>query len=203
MRARAADVAEDKLRLAREHGLRHRLESTRGVFDGWVGRTRTRHRTSRRSRPTIWRSNASILLSSLPPEVHRHACLELDQGYLPGKEIRERVRRIRGPKGESFRRTIKAGRGVQRIEFEEPMDAPTFAQLWPLTEGSRVTKRRYIVPDGRFVWEIDEFTDRKLVLAEIELDAIDTKPILPDWLAPYVIRDVTDESGFVNQKLAC
>ena len=198
----AAEMASELVDKALAHGLRHRVRSEGGPFDGWVDaleRAGSRLCNSGGQHKEIERK---YLLSALPEEVASHACLTMAQGYLPGKEIRERLRRIEGPKGVSYRRTIKAGRGVERIEFEEPIEAAFFESLWPLTEGARVHKRRYIVPAGEVTWEIDEFVDRELFLAEVELSSKDQEVVLPDWLAPYVVRDVTDESGFVNQKLA-
>ncbi len=52
------------------------------------------------------------------------------------------------------------------------------------------------------MWEIDEFTDRELVLAEVELPAPDMVPEPPEWLGPYVVRDVTDEPEYLNANLA-
>jgi len=49
------------------------------------------------------------------------------------------------------------------------------------------------VPDGELVWEIDEFLDRPLWLAEIELPSADTEVRVPEWLAEYVVREVTGE----------
>ena len=203
---RAAEVqANLQLAKALELGLRHGKSSSpegdapfAAFLDGFE---RAAERLSGHGQANV-EIERKYLLNALPQGMGEHTCLELDQGYLPGRDIRERVRRISGPEGVTFRRTIKAGRGVSRIEFEEPMDAPVFEQLWPLTEGARVQKRRYVVPDGDLVWEIDEFTDRDLVLAEVELPSADMVPEIPDWLAPYVVRDVSEESGFVNQKLA-
>jgi CHAD domain-containing protein/CYTH domain-containing protein len=128
---------------------------------------------------------------------------EMAQGYLPGAEIRERIRHVRTADGrERFLRTLKAGRGVQRIEVEEPCDRALFDGLWPLTAGARVTKRRYTIPDGDRAWEIDVFQDRDLVLAEIELDSPDEPVSFPSWLAPCIVREVTDEKGFTNLELA-
>jgi CYTH domain-containing protein len=59
------------------------------------------------------------------------------------------------------------------------------------------------VPDGPVVWEIDAFLDRPLVLAEIELPTPDFPVEIPDWLAPFLVREVTDESAFSNLRLAC
>ncbi len=65
-----------------------------------------------------------------------------------------------------FLRTIKLGFGVSRIEIEDSVNAELFEALWPLTAGKRVHKRRYRVPDGELTWEIDEFLDQPLYLAE-------------------------------------
>lgn len=199
---RAAEVqANLQLAKALELGLRHGASDTTPFSSFLDGFERAAERLLGYGQDHL-EIERKYLLTALPEGVLGHTCLELDQGYLPGRDIRERVRRIVGPEGTTYRRTIKAGRGISRIEFEEPMDAATFEQLWPLTEGSRVSKRRYVVPDGELVWEIDEFTDRDLVLAEVELPSADIVPEPPDWLAPYVVRDVSEESGFVNQKLA-
>ena len=51
-------------------------------------------------------------------------------------------------------------------------------------------------------YEIDEFNDRELVLAEIELSAEDEELVIPDWLKPHVVREVTGEPEYVNVNLA-
>ncbi|MCB9625664.1 MAG: CHAD domain-containing protein, partial [Sandaracinus sp.] len=109
------------------------------------------------------------LLRRLPEGARRHPAKELWQGYLPGVKVRERLRREELGEEIRFVRTIKAGRGVQRVEIEETTTREVFDFLWPLTEGARVLKRRYTIEDGGLVWEIDEFLDRDLVLAEVEL----------------------------------
>jgi CYTH domain-containing protein len=103
---------------------------------------------------------------------------------------------------ERYFRTVKLGSGVTRIEVEEGCTRELFDALWPLTRERRVRKRRYRVPDGALVWEVDEFTDRPLVVAEVELPAADAAAEVPGWLAPYVVREVTDEGEYVNANLA-
>ncbi len=127
---------------------------------------------------------------------------ELRQGYLPGEKLRERLREVRKGERVTYLRTIKGGSGVQRIEVEEEASAEVFEQMWPLTEGCRVHKRRYSVPDGALVWVVDEFLDRELVLAEVELPSPDVLPPIPTWMAPHLVRDVTGESAYVNLNLA-
>lgn len=142
------------------------------------------------------------LLSGLPESCHAVEPLELDQGYVPGERLIERIRRIRSAGHERYVRTVKSGRGLTRIEIEEDCDRATFETLWALTEGKRVQKKRYRVESGGFVWEIDAFTDRELFLAEVELDDAETEVVIPEWLAPHLVRDVTSEDTYVNANLA-
>jgi adenylate cyclase len=77
-----------------------------------------------------------------------------------------------------------------------------FDVMWPLTKGRRLTKRRHFVRDGELTWEIDAFSDRDMVLAEIELPDEEHSVEPPEWLAPHVVRDVTEEPAFANSALA-
>jgi len=128
--------------------------------------------------------------------------VEIEQGYLPGGVVRERLRRATGPRGARWTRTVKIGSGMARAEFEEEIALSEFPRLWPLTEGARLRKRRYRVSDGELTWEIDEFLDRPLVLAEIELPAEDTPVTVPEWLEPSVVREVTGDPEFSNLRIA-
>ena len=77
-----------------------------------------------------------------------------------------------------------------------------FATVWPLTQGHRLRKRRYRVPGATGVWEVDEFLDRELILAEIELEAEDQPVEIPPEIAAVMDREVTDEPAFSNYKLS-
>lgn len=142
------------------------------------------------------------LLRSLPPICAGREATELNQGYLPGEKLIERVRRKRKGGREVYLRTVKSGAGLKRIEIEETCSAEVFHALFALTEGHRVCKRRYRVPDGDLVWEIDEFRDRELYLAEVELPHEDVEVTIPEWLEPHLEREVTDDSSYVNAVLA-
>ena len=142
------------------------------------------------------------LLSALPPLGTPRDVEEIEQGYLPGERVVERLRHVRSNGAERYLRTVKSGTGVSRLELEEPIDPATFARLWPLTDGRRLRKRRYRVPEGDRVWEVDEYLDRALVLAEIELAAEHEEVHPPAWLAPLVVREVTDDVTYSNRELA-
>ena len=144
-----------------------------------------------------------FLLSALPAMPPVSDVLEIDQGYLPGVRLLERLRRQRHRDGTlRYFRTVKLGSGIERIEIEDETDRATFEHLWLLTEGRRLRKRRHLVPLGDLTWEIDEFTDRPLHLAELEIATATTAIEIPDWLKPVVVRDVTDEREYTNRSLA-
>ncbi|HVX41169.1 MAG TPA: hypothetical protein VHB25_16500 [Gemmatimonadaceae bacterium] len=143
------------------------------------------------------------LLRALPPEAAQWASAEMEQGYLPGAQINERVRRIRESDGRvRYERTCKMGRGVERFEFQEETDEVFFTTVWPLTRGKRVFKRRYRVPAGALTFEVDEFLDRPLVLAEVELERADQRIDIPDSISAVLVREVTDEPEYSNHALA-
>ena len=147
------------------------------------------------------------LLRFVPEAARDGRWVDIAQGYLPGSRLQERIRRVSihhgsGRKDIHFYRTVKLGEGVARTEVEEETTEAIFLAMWPLTKRRRLRKRRFEVDvDGR-TWEIDEFRNRDLVLAEIELDSEDDEVMFPDWLAPAVQREVTGEPEFLNINLA-
>ena len=169
------------------------LAGLRGISGQLAGRARDNLEIERK-----------YLLDGLPGAVQGVTALEVDQGWLPGERLAERLRRVHSEGEERFYRTVKA-RGetpLSRLEIEEETTRELFDYLWPLTEGRRVRKRRYRVPEGTLTWEIDEFLDRPLVLAEVELPSEDTVVAPPDWLGPYLVREVTGEGEYLNLNLA-
>lgn len=123
----------------------------------------------------------------------------LCQAYLnvsPGCTVRVRI------DGDSAFLTLKGrNRGPGRLEFEYAVpldDAKSMLAAFPVSP--LVEKTRYTVPFGGFVWEVDEFhgANRGLVLAEIELEAVDQAFPLPAWAG----REVTGEPRYYNSSLA-
>ena len=143
------------------------------------------------------------LLTALPPRTRTASALHIDQGYLPGRRITERIRRTERDGSLRYYRTIKSGAGIEKLEIEEETDERFFSAVWPLTVGHRIEKRRYEVPEGELVWEIDEFLDRPgLWFAEVELTAVDQPVVVPEWLAEFVEREVTEDGRYTNYALS-
>ena len=143
-----------------------------------------------------------FLLTAVPSLEGATGPVMIEQGYLPGARLIERLRRLRSAEGVELVRTVKEGFGLSRLEIEESVAPDVFDRLWPLTEGRRVHKRRYRIADGDLTWEIDEFLDRDLVLAEVELDDPGRHVERPAWLGPHVSREVTEEEEYGNVRLA-
>lgn len=152
--------------------------------------------------PSILEIERKYLLKALPAKMPDANTLTIEQGYIPGERLLERLRAVEVGRQRTYFRTVKVGAGLVRTELEEEATAGVFKAMWPLTRGKRLTKRRHRVPDGDFTWDIDEFTDRELVLAEIELPSAETPVQLPEWLEPWVVREVTGEAAFLNSTLA-
>ena len=151
------------------------------------------------------------LLTRMPRLLPGARTTRITQGYMPGSTLVERLRAERPEEGNGkapphgrthFYRTVKSGSGIARTELEEETTREIFDTMWPLTEGKRVNKLRHRVAAGELTWEIDEFPELGLVLAEIELPSIATPVSIPPWLAPYVAREVTGDPAYLNSTLA-
>lgn len=112
------------------------------------------------------------------------------QGYLAGSataSVRVRI------SGDSANINIKSATlGIHRQEFEYPIPvADAAALLDSLAEGPLIEKTRYHVSHAGHIWEIDEFDgdNAGLVVAEIELSAVDEAFARPDWLGEEVSAD--------------
>ncbi len=123
--------------------------------------------------------------------------IAMDQGYLGGDRCSVRVRLEDG----AARMNIKSREaGARRTEFEYPLPADDALVMLEQLAGPRVTKtRHHVVVDGA-CFEIDEFAGANagLIVAEIELDAVDSPFPRPAWLG----RELTDEARFYNLRLA-
>jgi CYTH domain-containing protein len=146
-------------------------------------------------------------LPDLPPSCTQ---LRIEQGYLPDPEPRGdeqilegRIRRTVYPDGRvKCTHTIKRGTGLVRTEEEREIDVAEFEQHWSATEGRRLRKIRHKVPVGARTWEVDQFLDVELVMAEIELESAEEQVELPAWLADCVLEDVTETPAYRNFNLA-
>ena len=112
------------------------------------------------------------------------------QGYL--SSIKERVVRVRTIEDKGFLTIKGITKGVSRSEFEYEIsveDANTM--LDDICEKPLIEKKRYKVPVGGLVFEVDEFFGENagLVVAEVELKDEKQKIDLPPWIGAEVSGD--------------
>src|SRR5260221_5430110 len=86
-----------------------------------------------------------VVADQVPPL--RNGAL-IEQGYLvfqnpPEVPVELRLRRV--DETDCFL-TVKSGNAPTRVEVELAIVTDQFLELWPLTEGRRVFKRRYRIP---------------------------------------------------------
>ncbi len=121
------------------------------------------------------------------------------QGYicrLQGRTVRVRLR------GEKAYLTIKGPSldgGLSRYEWEHEISGKEALELMVLCEGGVIDKVRYLVPWGKHIFEVDEFLgdNEGLVMAEVELDAVDETFERP----PFLGKEVTGDRRYYNSCL--
>lgn len=151
-----------------------------------------------------------FLLARMPDLPPGAEVVRIEQGYLPdapaaaGADVPEGRLRRTTRAGGAVRcfHTIKRGMGLVRTEEEREVPEAEFLRLWPETAGRRLIKTRHEVPEGELTWEVDRFEGIDLVLAEVELPDAEHEAPLPAWLAPHVVREVTEDPEYRNFAIA-
>ncbi len=124
--------------------------------------------------------------------------IHLRQGYLNTDKSRTVRVRIAGP--NAFLTIKGTATNLSRPEFEYLIPVEDAEALLVLCSDSIIEKRRYTLPIGDVIWEIDEFcgANEGLVVAEVELKSATQQFNFPDWLGV----EVSDDSRYYNSSLA-
>ena len=122
------------------------------------------------------------------------------QGYLAGPPAARCSVRVRIAGSCAFLNIKSLARGIARDEYEYPLPPADAARMLETLAGDVVAKlRHHVLVDG-CLFEVDEFEGENagLVVAEIELDAVDAEFPRPVWLG----REVSHLERYYNQNLA-
>lgn len=111
------------------------------------------------------------------------------QGYLSYDS--ERTVRVRATEVTGYLTIKGITEGLTRDEFEYEIPLADALALLQLCERPAIEKKRYIVPNGAHVWEVDVFegVNEGLIVAEIELGSEDEAFDKPNWLGNEVSGD--------------
>ncbi|MBJ3784037.1 CYTH domain-containing protein [Devosia sediminis] len=123
----------------------------------------------------------------------------LRQGYLSSSA--KATVRIRIFDDERAVLTLKGPTsGISRAEFEYDVPLADGRTLLEMARPHVVEKRRFEVPHGGLVWEVDVFEGAHagLVMAEVELESADQAVDMPDWIG----REVSHDDRYFNASLS-
>ena len=123
----------------------------------------------------------------------------ITQGYLSSAPERTVRVRVKGDKGFITVKGIGNATGASRFEWEKEISVEEVRDLLPLCEPGIIDKMRFLVKNGEYTFEIDEFygDNEGLTMAEIELPDEDTEFQRPEWLG----EEVTGDKRFYNSML--
>ncbi len=112
----------------------------------------------------------------------------MTQAYLAGPPAARCSLRVRIIGTQAWLNLKSAVRGVVREEYEYPIPIEDADAMLDSFAGAVVVKRRHYVRVENRVFEIDEFEgdNSGLIVAEIELEAVDAPFPRPDWLGAEV-----------------
>lgn len=116
----------------------------------------------------------------------------ITQGYLSSVPERTVRVRVKGEKGFITIKGIGNESGASRFEWEKEIPVDEVRDLLKICEPGVIDKTRYLVKNGDYTFEVDEFygDNDGLTVAEIELPSEDAVFNKPEWLGDEVTGDV-------------
>jgi adenylate cyclase len=129
----------------------------------------------------------------------------IEQGYLvfqnpPDVPVELRLRRV--DETDCFL-TVKSGNAPTRVEVELSIAPGQFSELWPLTEGRRVFKRRHrVLVAGGLTAELDVYEGVRSGLQVVEVEFSSESQAGEFIPPPWFGREVTGDPRYTNAELA-
>ncbi|KAB8155657.1 CYTH domain-containing protein [Kordia sp. TARA_039_SRF] len=141
-----------------------------------------------------------FLVNSLQFKEEATNAFEIAQGFLnthPERTVRVRI------KGQQGFLTVKGKSnesGTSRFEWETEISVAEAKQLLSLCEKGIIEKKRYHIPQGKHIFEVDEFfgDNEGLIVAEVELQQENEVFSTPTWLG----KEVTGDIKYYNSQLS-
>ena len=122
----------------------------------------------------------------------------ITQGYLSSVPERTVRVRVKGEKGFITIKGIGNESGASRYEWEKEIPVEEVRELLKICEPGVIDKTRYLVKNGEFTFEVDEFygDNEGLTVAEIELPDEQAEFNRPAWLGEEVTGALRGPSSF-------
>lgn len=134
---------------------------------------------------------------NIPGDLDSYAYHDIEQAYLNTQPV-VRVRKS----DEEYFLTYKSKGLMERAEYNLPLDEKSYYHLLKKADGNIITKRRYLIPYGKYTIELDVFDGafEGMVLAEVEFESLEEANAFtaPEWF----IDDVTFSTKYHNSTLS-
>ncbi len=138
-----------------------------------------------------------IFRDRLPKDYDKYIYHDIQQAYL----CTEPVVRVR-KSDDKYYMTYKSKGFMVREEYNLPLTEESYYHLLRKADGIVITKRRYLMPYGKYTIELDIFSGKHegLILAEVEFDSEEEAAAFepPSWFG----EDVTFNSKYQNNYLS-
>jgi adenylate cyclase len=144
-----------------------------------------------------------LVVADQAPPLRNGAFIE--QGYLvfqnpPEVPVELRLRRV--DEADCFL-TVKSGNAPTRVEVELAVAPEQFLELWPLTEGRRVFKRRHRIPVASgLTAELDVYEGTRAGLQVVEVEFSSETQARNFAPLAWFGREVTGDRRYTNAELA-
>lgn len=137
------------------------------------------------------------LIKELPANLDTYDYHIIEQAYLT-TEPTIRVRK----EDEKYYMTYKGSGLLSREEYNLPLTEEAYATLKSKADGNIITKKRHLIPYGKYTIELDVFEEpfAPMIVAEVEFPSEDEANSFaaPDWFG----TDVTDRPEYKNSYLS-
>jgi CYTH domain-containing protein len=150
-----------------------------------------------------------FLLKAMPNIVADES-IEICQYYLKNNDNEwERVRSWKSNKKDIiYTHNIKKfiSSGINE-EYENVISKDEFLKFvskcfLPNTESRYILKNRSIYIDNNLKWEVDNFKDCQLIIAELEIPYKEYKITIPNFIQEKLLIDITELNQFTNINLS-
>ena len=138
-----------------------------------------------------------LVIGDFKQEAFAHS--HIVQGYICAARGRTVRVRIRDDKGYLTMNGAADAQGISRYEWEKEIPLDEARELMKLCVDGVIDKTRYLVRSGKHIFEVDEFhgDNTGLLMAEVELSAIDESFIKPSFIG----KEVTGDVRYYNSQL--
>ncbi len=142
-----------------------------------------------------------FLTGKLPENLDEYAYHIIEQAYLTTDPV-IRVRREDDEYYMTYKGNSSEDTALAHSEYNLPLTKDSYETLKSKADGNIITKKRVLIPYGKYTIELDIFDEpfKPLVIAEVEFPSIEEANSFekPDWFK----EEVTGQKQYSNARMS-